>query len=129
METIEEYTNNELKSAVESLNNPLKPTVKNSKVYRAGTEALSDKIGSYTSGDLYRILEDSEASQQQLGFFSSAMEELGFVFEGDSSGLNREYGSPQNVWRNYRDEDFWESLRENLDDLYADEVEKTFSGR
>jgi hypothetical protein len=68
------------------------------------------------------MLESPEASQQQLSFFSSAMEELGLVFEGDSSSLDREYGTPPNVWRNYRDESFWEGLREDLDTLYSEEA-------
>jgi len=119
----QDYTLEQLETAVEGLNNPLSSAVKNPEVYRDGTEALSDKIGTYTSGDLYRILEEPEASQQQLGFFSSAMEKLGLVFEGDSSALDREYGAPPNVWRNYRDEDFWEGLREDLDSLYSKEVE------
>ena len=85
---------------------------------------MSGKIGTYTSGDLYRMLESPDASQQQLGFFSSAMQELGLVFEGDSSGLDREYGAPPNIWRNYREESFWEGIREDLDSLYGEEIEK-----
>lgn len=118
----EDYTMQELETAVEGLNNPLSSAVKNPEVYREATEALSDKIGTYSSGDLYRMLEDPEVSQQQLGFFSSAMENLGLVFEGDSSSLDREYGAPTNVWRNYRDEDFWGGLREDLDELYGENI-------
>lgn len=119
----EDYDLDELKEAVEGLNNPLESAVRNPEVYEDATEALSHKIGSYDSGMLHRMLEDPEASQQQLGFFSSAMEELGLVHESDGSRLNREYGSPQNVWANYREEDFWENLREDLDTLYSDEAE------
>ncbi|MFB6115472.1 MAG: hypothetical protein ABEK04_04195 [Candidatus Nanohalobium sp.] len=123
----EEYSLEELEEAVEGLNNPLESAVKNPEVYRDATEALSQKIGSYDSGMLHRMLEEPEASQQQLGFFSSAMEELGLVHDSDGSRLNREYGSPQNVWANYREKDFWEGLREDLDTLYSDEVETAVS--
>lgn len=123
----EDYTMQELETAVEGLNNPLSSAVKNPEVYRDATEALSNKIGTYTSGDLHRMLEDPEVSQQQLGFFSSAMESLGLVFEGDSSGLDREYGAPPNIWRNYRDESFWGGLREDLDSLYGEEIEPIVS--
>lgn len=119
-----DYDPDELEDAVERLNNPLESAVKNPDVYRDATEALSQKIGSYDSGMLHRMLEEPEASQQQLGFFSSAMEELGLVHESDGSRLNREYGSPQNVWANYREKDFWEALREDLDTLYRNEVDK-----
>lgn len=119
----EDYNLDELEQAVEGLNNPLESAVKNPEVYRDATEALSQKIGSYDSGMLHRMLEEPEASQQQLGFFSSAMEELGLVHESDGSRLNREYGSPQNVWANYREKDFWEDLREDLDTLYGEGVE------
>lgn len=118
-----DYDLDELEEAVEDLNNPLESAVKNPEVYRNATEALSQKIGSYDSGMLHRMLEEPEASQQQLGFFSSAMEELGLVHESDGSRLNREYGSPQNVWANYREKDFWKSLREDLDTLYRNEVD------
>lgn len=121
MEIDKDYTLQELENAVEGLNNPLSSAVKNPEVYRDATGALSNKIGTYTSGDLYRMLEEPEASQQQLGFFSSAMEELGLVFEGDPSSLDREYGSPQNVWRNYRDDEFWEGLEEDLEVLYGEQ--------
>lgn len=119
----EDYNLEELETAVEGLNHPLSSAVKNPEIYRNGTEALESKIGTYTSRDLQRILNDSEASQQQLGFFSSAMEELGFVFEGDPSSLDREYGRPANTWRNYRDESFWEGLKEDLDSLYSETIE------
>jgi hypothetical protein len=122
MKLEEDYTLQELENAVEDLNKPLGSAVKNPEVYRDATEALSGKIGTYTSGDLYRMLESPEASQQQLGFFSSAMEELGLVFEGDASALDREYGAPPNVWRNYRDGEFWEDLREDLELLYGEQV-------
>ena len=123
MKLDQNYSLEELETAVEGLNNPLSSAVKNPEVYRDATEALEDKIGTYTSGDLHRMLEGPEASQQQLGFFSSAMEKLGLVFEGDSSSLDREYGAPPNIWRNYRDGSFWEGLREDLDSLYSEEVE------
>ena len=122
MKLDQDYTLEELETAVEGLNNPLSSAVKNPEVYREATEALEDKIGTYTSGDLYRMLESPEASQQQLGFFSSAMEDLGLVFEGDRSSLDREYGAPPNVWRNYREEGFWKGLREDLDSLYSEEA-------
>ncbi|MFB6174664.1 MAG: hypothetical protein ABEJ87_01665 [Candidatus Nanohalobium sp.] len=92
MKLDEDYTLQELENGVEDLKNPLSSAVKNPEVYRDATEAFSGKIGSYTSGDLYRMLEDPEASQQQLGFFSSAMQELGLVFDSDGSLLDREYG-------------------------------------
>lgn len=123
MKLDKDYTLEELENAVEDLNNPLSSAVKNPGVYSAATEALSEKVGTYSSGDLYRVLDEPEASAQQLGFFSSAMEELGLVFEGDGASLNREYGTPPNVWRNYRDEEFWQGLREDLDTLYGEEVE------
>lgn len=120
MKLEEDYTLQELENAVEDLNNPLSSAVKNPEVYKDATEALSNKIGTYTSGGLYRMLEDPEASPQQFGFFSSAMEELGLVFEGNASSLNREYGAPQNVWRNYRDKEFWEKVRNDLDTVYGE---------
>lgn len=121
----QDYTMQELQDAVDNLNNPLESAVTNPEVYRDATEALSQKIGSYDSGMLHRMLEDPEASQQQLGFFSSAMEELGLVYESEGSRLNREYGSPQNVWANYREKEFWEGLKEDLDTLYGDRIQES----